>query len=113
MKLSMFCMGVFLKTVSCEGGNNVLSSDHPGLCLPSFGELEPMFFTEFPVAISATNNMMMFMPNRTYLQLKKIHIIVWGLPKQCFHTQEVKDGELGTYTLYPPVLKLEMCMKRL
>jgi len=23
MKLSMFCIGVFLKTVSCEGGNNM------------------------------------------------------------------------------------------
>jgi len=65
------------------------------------------------VAISATNNMMMFMPNRTYLQLKKIHIIVWGLHNHCFHMQEVKDGKLATYTLYPPVLKLEMWMKRL
>jgi len=72
-----------------------------------------VFCTEFPVAISATNNVMMFMPNRTYLQLKKIHIIVWGLPKHCFHVKEVTDGELATNTLYPPVLKLEMCMKRL
>jgi hypothetical protein len=55
----------------------------------------------------------MFMSNKIYLQLKKIHIIVWGQPKRCFNFQEVKDRELATYTLYPPVLKLEMCMKRL
>jgi hypothetical protein len=78
----------------------------------AFLRVEPVFFTEFPVAISATNNMMMFMPGKIYLQLKKIYIIVWVLPTHCFNVREVQDGEVATYTLYPPVFKLEMCMKR-